>query len=122
MKRETVILEPITPLLIAEIRNRIIEDLDPDQIILFGSSARNHVKEPHDVDIYVIKEGIQDVREVERQIEELFAGRLFALDVIVRTPAQVEAGLRGGNSFISQQILAKGRLLYDKQQFKSGLS
>lgn len=116
MKREAVILEPITPELVAEIRDRIIEYIAPDKIILFGSAARNDVKEPHDIDIYVIKEGLQDVREVERLIDELFAGRFFALDVIVRTPEQVEVSLRGRNSFLSQQILAKGRILYDKQQ------
>lgn len=122
MKREAVILESVTPSLVAEIRDRIIEYLDPDKIILFGSAAMNDVKEPHDIDIYVIKEGLQDVREVERHIDELFAGRLFALDVIVRTPEQVEASLKGGNSFLLQQILAKGRILYDKQQFKTTLS
>ncbi len=122
MKREAVILEPITPSLVAEVRDKIIESIDPDGIILFGSAARDDVKEPHDIDLYVIKDEIQDVREVERKIEELFAGRLFALDVIVRTPQQVHASLKGGNSFVSQQILAKGRILYDKQQFKSRLS
>jgi predicted nucleotidyltransferase len=122
MKSETVLLESITPSLIAEIRDEIIENIAPDQIILFGSAARSDVKAPHDIDIYVIKEGIQNGREVERRIEELFAGRLFALDVIVRTPEQVEASLKGGNSFLSQQILAKGRILYDKRKFKSRLS
>jgi predicted nucleotidyltransferase len=122
MKKEAVILESITPSLVAEVRDRIIKYLDPDTIILFGSAAKNDVKEPHDIDIYVIKEGLQDVREVERHIDELFAGRLFALDVIVRTPEQVEASLKGGNSFLLQQILAKGRILYDKQQFKTILS
>lgn len=50
MKREAIILEFITPSLVAEVRNRIIEYLDPDKIILFGSSARNDVKEPNDIE------------------------------------------------------------------------
>jgi len=37
MKREAIILESITPSLVAEIRDRIIEYLNPDKIILpFG--------------------------------------------------------------------------------------
>lgn len=121
--KEKIILEPISLSLIFEIRDRIIEFLNPDKIIIFGSATRlvfegsagDDVKMPHDVDLYVIKRGIRDVREAERKIDELFAGRFFALDVIVRTPEQVEYSLKGGNSFLSQQILAKGSVLYDKQ-------
>jgi uncharacterized protein len=116
MKREPIILEPITSSLIAEVRDKIVQYFNPNQIILFGSATRDDVKAPNDIDLYVIKDGIQDVRQAERDIEELFTGRLFALDVIVRTPEQVEMSLKGGNSFVSQQILAKGRILYDKQK------
>ena len=116
MERKTIILEPITPSLIAEVRDKIIECFEPDQIILFGSTVRGDVEEPHDIDLYVIKDGLQEVREVERRIDELFAGRLFALDVLVRTPQQVKASLKEGNSFLLHQILEKGRILYDKKQ------
>ncbi|MGQ9629278.1 MAG: hypothetical protein ACUVXI_03055 [bacterium] len=44
-------------------------------------------------------------------VDELFAGRLFALDVIVRTPEQIEDSLRSGNSFLKQEIIAKGQVL-----------
>lgn len=115
MKREKVSLEPITSSLIEEIRDRIVEYLNPDKIILFGSAVKENMSEPHDIDLYIIKGGIQNVREIERKIDELFAGRLFALDVIVRTPEQVETIVRSGNSFLSQQIIAKGRVLYEKQ-------
>lgn len=115
LNREKVWLEPVTPSLIKEIGDRIVEYLDPEKIILFGSAVKEDVQEPHDIDIYIIKRGIQNVREVERKIDELFTGRLFALDVIVRTPEQIEAIVRSGNSFLSQQITAKGRVLYEKQ-------
>lgn len=108
-------LEPITPSLIEEVRDRIVEYLNPEKIILFGSVVKENIEEPHDIDVYVVKRGIRNVREVERKIDELFAGRLFALDVIVRTPEQIETGVRSGNSFLSQQIIAKGRVLYEKQ-------
>lgn len=114
LNREKVQLEPVTPSLIKEVRDRIVEYLNPDKIILFGSAVKENMSEPHDIDLYIIKRGIQNVREVERKIDKLFVGRLFALDVIVRTPEQVEAILRSGNSFLSQQIIAKGRVLYEK--------
>jgi len=115
MKREEIILESITPSLIEEIRNKVVEHVTPDKIILFGSAVKGNMQKSHDIDIYIIKRGIKNVREVERKIDELFTGRSFALDVIVRTPQQVEDGLRSGNSFLLQEIMTKGRVLYEKQ-------
>ena len=115
MGREEIILEPITLSLIEEVRDSIVEYLAPDKIILFGSVVKGNMQKSHDIDLYVIKRGVQNVREVERKIDELFAGRFFALDVIVRTPEQMESSLRSGNSFLKQEIIAKGRVLYDKQ-------
>lgn len=115
MKGEEIILEPITPSLIEEVRDKIVEYLNPERIFLFGSTVKEDMQKSHDIDLYIIKRGIQDVREVERRIDELFAGRLLALDVIVRTPEQMEDSLRSGNSFLKQEIIAKGRVLYDKQ-------
>lgn len=115
MKGEEIILEPITPSLIEEVRDKIVEYLNPDRILLFGSVTKGDMQKSHDIDIYIIKRGIQDVREVERKIDELFAGRFFALDVIVRTPEQMEESLRSGNSFLKQEIITKGWVLYAKQ-------
>ncbi|MDI6735502.1 MAG: nucleotidyltransferase domain-containing protein [bacterium] len=115
MKKEMTILESITPSLIEEIRDKVIDYLNPDKIILFGSVIKGNMKKSHDIDIYIIKRGIQNVREVERKVDELFTGRFFALDIIVRTPEQVEDSLRSGNSFLLQEIMAKGRVLYEKQ-------
>lgn len=120
-RKEKIILEPITPLLIEEIRDRIVEYLDPDKIILFGSTASGDMEESHDIDIYIIKQGVQDARKIEREIDELFAGRFFALDIIVRTPEQVEQSLNSGNSFLLQEIIIKGRILYDKKQTEAVL-
>jgi len=114
MKRETIILEPITPSLIEEIRDKIVEYLNPDKIILFGSIVKEDMQKSHDIDLYIIKPGIKNVREIERKIDELFTGRFFALDVIVRTPKQVEDSLRSGNSFLLREIMGKGQVLYEK--------
>ena len=53
MNREKIILETITSSLIEEVKDKIIEYLDPDKLILFGSTAKED-DDPHDIDIYVI--------------------------------------------------------------------
>lgn len=114
MKREKIILESITPSLIEEIRDKVVEYFTPDKIILFGSVVKGDMQKSHDIDIYIIKRGVKKVREIERKIDELFTGRFFALDIIVRTPEQVEDSLRSGNSFLLQEIINKGQVLYEK--------
>ena len=115
MVREAVALEPITPALLDEIRGAIIECIAPDKIIVFGSTVCLDNSTPHDIDLYVIKSGIKDVRETARRIEQLFNGRMFALDVLVRTPDQVEASLKAGNSFLAKEVFGKGRVLYERE-------
>jgi predicted nucleotidyltransferase len=122
MRGKEIVLEPITSSLIKEVRDKIVEYLNPDKIILFGSAVKEDTQESHDIDLYIIKQGIQNVREVERKVEELFVGRFFALDVIVRTPEQMEESLRSGNSFLKQEVISKGRVLYDKQRLKTAVS
>ena len=114
MNKEKIALEPITPSLIDEVRDKIVRYIDPERLILFGSTIKEN-SDPHDIDIYVIKHGVDNSRKLEREIDELFAGRLFALDVIVRTPEQVESGIKSGNSFLLKEIITKGRIIYDKK-------
>ena len=112
MRREPVALEAITPELLNEVRDTIVKHIAPDRIILFGSAARLDSSAPHDIDLYVIKSGLKDRREAERRVEQLFQGRLFALDVLMSTPEQVDLSLRGGNSFLAQEVFGKGRVIY----------
>jgi len=116
MTREPVLLEPITPTLLDEVRDAIVAAIAPDRIILFGSVVHQGSAAPHDIDLYVIKSGLKDRREAERRIEQLFQGRLFALDILVRTPEHVEKSLQAGNSFLAQEVLEKGRVLYDRDK------
>lgn len=116
MVRKAMPLEPITPALLNEVRDAIVKCIAPDQIVVFGSAARQGDSTPHDIDLYIIKSGLRDRREAERRIEQLFEGRLFALDVLIRTPEQVEASLKAGNSFVAQEVLKKGRILYERKE------
>jgi len=114
MSREPVLLEPITPTLLDEVCAAIVAAIAPDRIILFGSVAHQGGSPPHDIDLYVIKSGLRDRREVERRIEQLFQGRFFALDILLSTPEQLERSLKGGNSFLAHEVFGKGCVLYER--------
>jgi predicted nucleotidyltransferase len=51
-----------------EIIKRIVEEVEPDKIILFGSRAKGEEKEESDYDICVLKEGIEHRRKLAQRI------------------------------------------------------
>ncbi len=113
-RREKIKLEPITPELIKVVVERIVKAIDPDKIILFGSFAKGNPHEYSDLDLFVIKSGIDNYLVLQGQIDSLFWDHSFPLDVLVRSPEQVIRALKGGNSFLKYEVLGKGKLLYEK--------
>ncbi|HEV8059835.1 MAG TPA: nucleotidyltransferase domain-containing protein [Gemmataceae bacterium] len=96
---------------------RIAERFQPDKIILFGSYAYGKPHNESDVDLLVImrtKNAIDQSIRIKVAFE-----RLFSLDLIVRTPWQIERGLRDDNWFL-REIMEKGKVLYEARDFQVG--
>src|ERR1700716_3401968 len=98
---------------------RIAERFQPDKIILFGSYAYGKPHEESDVDLLVIMRTKNAIDQSIR-IKMAFV-RLFSLDLIVRTPWQIERGLKDDNWFL-REIIEKGKVLYEAPQPKHPLS
>lgn len=95
---------------------RIVSILKPERIILFGSYAEGNPTPDSDVDLLVITDGIS--KEKHRAISMLLYPRQFPVDIIVKTPKEVEEALKGGkdNSFFIREIIKKGKVLYDRHK------
>lgn len=93
-----------------EIVRRIVEAVEPEKIILFGSAARGDTGPHSDVDLLVIKEGADHWRTA-RRIYRRLAGVRVAVDAVVVTPQDVE---RYGNSqaLVIAPALREGRVVY----------
>lgn len=111
---EKINLEPITPEFIQEVVERIVDVLDPDKIILFGSFANGKPHEYSDLDLFIIKSGIDNRLELQGQVCSLFWDYSIPMDVLVRTPKQVAQAIESGNSFLKYEVLGKGKVLYEK--------
>ena len=96
---------------------RIRERFHPDKIILFGSYAYGAPHNESDVDLLVIMPAHDVVAQAIR-ISGAFE-RLFSHSIIVRTPQQVERGLKQNNWFL-REIIAKGKLLYNARNSPVG--
>ena len=96
---------------------RIAERFQPDKIILFGSYAYGKPHEESDVDLLVIMRTKNAIDQSIR-IKTAFK-RLFSLDLIVRTPWQIERGLKDDNWFL-REIMERGKVLYEARDRQVG--
>jgi len=95
---------------IIELGRQIAERFSPDKIVLFGSYAHGTPTEGSDVDLLVIVD--HDGRNPDMAIEIMEAVRpRIPVDLVVRTPAEVEQRL-AWNDFFLREVLTKGRTLY----------
>ncbi len=106
----------ITPELIDYIVQKIVNAIDPEKIILFGSYARGDYSENSDLDLFIIKDGDHDSRLMRRKVAELLWGREFGVDLFVRKTEEVEWNFRAKNPFYIHHIFKHGKILYEKKK------
>ena len=103
----------VTTELLAEVTRRIVEGFQPLKIILFGSHAWGTPRADSDVDLMVIMNS--DLRPAQRsaQISMACRPRGLPMDIIVRTPAELEQRLKIADPFV-RRIVEQGRILYER--------
>ena len=104
---------PITSAKIRRAARKIADAVRPEKIILFGSFAYGNPTLDSDVDLLVIMESTLRPHARVVQISEILSPRPFPVDIIARTPAEIEERLQVGDCFF-QEILTKGKVLYER--------
>lgn len=94
---------------------RIVSELRPEKIILFGSYAYGNPTPDSDVDLLVIME--TKARDVDRYVavSNLLYPRQFPVDILVKTPKEIEAEKKKRGNFFLREILNKGKVLYERR-------
>jgi len=92
---------------------RIVQGVQPDKIILFGSHARGDYGGESDYDICVIKEGVEHRRKLAQKIHKLLYGLGVPVDVIVETPERFNE-LKADPFLVYREIARNGRVLYER--------
>jgi predicted nucleotidyltransferase len=113
----------ITPALIAAIRERIVEHLRPERIILFGSQASGKAARGSDIDLLIVLDDHHPLAPLKRrdrfgELLELFRYRSFGLDAIILTEAEVKK-IRDDNEGewdLVLEVLEEGKKLYARSQ------
>src|SRR4051812_38262599 len=112
------IAEPIyRSRVIHEFARRVGERFQPDKIILFGSYAYGVPHADSDVDLLVVMPARNQLSKAA-QIE-LACDPPFPLDIIVRTPENLQWRLAAAESFHTE-IVSKGKVLHEKGDLGNG--
>ena len=94
-----------------EIIRRVVEVAQPERIILFGSAARGHVELARDLDLLVVKSGVNR-RELAARIRRKLYGVRAAVDIVVATPEDIER-YKDTHALVIKQALREGRVVYE---------
>jgi len=89
---------------------QIAERFRPERIILFGSYAYGKPHSESDVDLMVIMPAKNVVDQAVRI--DLALEPPFSLDLMVRTPKQIERGVKDNDWFL-REIIEKGMVVYE---------
>lgn len=96
---------------IMELSRAIANKFQPQKIILFGSYAYGNPTEDSDVDMLVVlsSEGnnLRKTWEILNQTQPK-----FAVDLLVRTPSEIEQRLAWNDLFL-REIIEKGKVIYE---------
>ena len=91
----------------------IIDVVDPEKIILFGSHATGTYDKNSDYDLLILKQGVQKRRELAMKIYKSLYGCGEAIDIIVDTPERYK-NLKNNKFLIYNQIANTGKVIYEK--------
>jgi predicted nucleotidyltransferase len=105
-------MENVSSDALADVVNRIIQAVHPEQILLFGSQAWGQPDEESDIDLLVVlgtssEPGYRRAREVYRSLR----GIRLPIEVVVRTREEMVRAARVPTS-LERQAVDRGRLLY----------
>ena len=114
-------LAQVTDALIDRMVQAIVDAVDPEQIILFGSRARGEARADSDVDLIVIEAepfGPNRSRLAEeRRLYRTLAGLRVSKDILVYSRDEVEYW-RDSLNYVLARALREGRVLYERREVR----
>ena len=94
---------------------KVVDELRPEKIILFGSYAYGKPTPHSDVDLLIILKTNASLKERSWMVSRLLLPRPFPVDILVKTPKEIEKALKSGDFFL-REILTRGKVLYERDK------
>ena len=97
-----------------QILRALITNYQPEKVILFGSMARSDVSEWSDVDLVIVKETPLPFLQRSKAVALLCLVPV-SVDYLVYTPDEFDQMVAERNPFIVDEVLGKGKVIYERQ-------
>lgn len=90
---------------------RLVQELDPECVMLFGSYARGTQSRTSDIDVFVVWDTPLGPLERIGRVMDVLSGSPRPVEAVVYTPAELE---RNRSIPFIRRILSEGRVLYQR--------
>ena len=116
--------EPVTDALLDRMVQAIVDEVEPEKVILFGSRARGDEHERSDIDLIVVEAepfGPQRSRHTELvRLYHALAGFHVPADILVYSNDDVAYWCDSLNHVLARAF-RKGRVLHERRQVREGV-
>jgi predicted nucleotidyltransferase len=99
------------PIALNHLVQRIVEEIKPMRIILFGSVARNNMSEESDIDLLVVMPEGTHRRRTAQLLYKNIRNIGVPFDILVITDGDLEK-YKDTAGFVYQEILSEGKEVY----------
>lgn len=107
-------MRSVTPELLEEITHRLVKELEPEEIVLFGSYAWGTPNSDSDLDLFIIvPDGLLNYNRIEWGVRarRCLDNLMLDVDFLIATRSAVEEYKNVPGS-LKRKILEKGKILY----------
>ena len=99
-----------------EIVRRLVEEFDPEAVLMFGSHAWGEPTDDSDLDLLVIVSASDEIPTARATRGHLAVGEIMVpMDILVKTRAEVER-YRPVVASLTRRIMDEGKLLYGRRE------
>ncbi|MFH1416053.1 MAG: nucleotidyltransferase domain-containing protein [Elusimicrobiota bacterium] len=98
---------------IDRIKKIVVEKINPERIILFGSGAKGEMGKDSDIDLLIVRETDLKPNKRAAGIRSLIRPYSYPLDIIVYTPSEFDKYKDVPGSFLND-TLEEGKILYER--------
>ena len=100
---------------IEQVKDIIVSQVNPDQIILFGSRARDEYREDSDYDFLVLKKGLVESKETTQNLRKILykSGFREPMDIIVMNREKY-LNLVNVVGYVYKVIKREGKVIYEQ--------